>query len=98
MPPLTADALLADFPSNQIGALANLYDRFAHSLDPFSQDRDQAERIFMQEVAALYDQLMFVPEFRAAGIPLRDVRRAIILRCKRHLAATSKPSSIRPNS
>ena len=29
----------------------------AHALGPFSEERDQAERVFQQEVAELYDRL-----------------------------------------
>jgi len=67
--------------------LAVLYDRFANALDPFAPERDQAEAVFEQEVAQLYD---------ASPAPKPDVRtfkRAVILPCRRHLRATDKPSS-----
>ncbi len=35
--------------------LAGLYDRFAHALDPMSEDRDLAERQFLSELARLYE-------------------------------------------
>ena len=50
-PPLSAA------PKEQIAALASLYDRFAQALDPFSPERDEAERVFMQDVAQWYDSL-----------------------------------------
>lgn len=34
--------------------MASLYDRFTHALDPFSPERDTAERVFMEEVARWY--------------------------------------------
>ena len=33
-------------PAEEIAKLAELYDRFAHALDPFSEDRDKAEDAF----------------------------------------------------
>ena len=48
-----ADALLR----TKIASLASLYDRFAHALDPFEPERDEAERMFMQEIATWYDSL-----------------------------------------
>ena len=84
----SADALLSSASKEQIAALAKLYDRFAHALDPFSLERDEAERVFMQGVADWYD---FLPPPKPS---LHDFRKAIILRCKRHLATTEKPSSM----
>ncbi len=45
------DALVGAVSAGTIAILARLYDRFAHALDPFSEERDQAERMFQQEVA-----------------------------------------------
>jgi hypothetical protein len=88
MPPPSADALLASASKEQIASLAGLYDRFAHALDPFSPESDEAERVFMQDVADWYDSL---PSPKPS---LHDFRKAVILRCKRHLAMTDKPSSV----
>lgn len=88
MPPTTADAFLAQASKEQIAALAGLYERFAHALDPFSSARDEAERVFMQDVADWYDSLP------PPKLPLHDFRKAVILRCKRHLATTDKKSSV----
>ena len=88
MPTPPADALLASASKEQIAALAKLYDRFAHALDPFSPERDEAERVFMQDVANWYDSLL------PPKPPLHDFRKAVILRCKRHLATSDKPPSI----
>lgn len=89
MQPAPEDALVEGlFPQEQIAALAELYDRFAHALDPFSPDRDKAEQVFMHDVAGWYDNL---PEPKPT---LQDFRKAVISRCKRHLAATNKPGGI----
>jgi hypothetical protein len=84
----SADALLASALKEQIAALAKLYDRFAHALDPFSPERDEAERVFMQDVADWYDSLS------PPKPSLHDFRKAVIVRCKRHLAQSDNPSSI----
>jgi tetrahydromethanopterin S-methyltransferase subunit B len=91
MLPTSADALVERaIDKEQIKSLATLYDRFAHALDPFSPQRDEAERVFMQEVAGIYDSL----HDSIGGVSHHDFRKAIILRCKRYLAATDKPTSI----
>jgi hypothetical protein len=89
MQPPSADALVAGlFAKEQIAAFATLYDTFAHAIDPFDPARDNAEKVFQHDVAAWYDTLQ--PPKPA----LQDFRKAIISRCKRHLAATNKPSGI----
>ena len=88
MPTPPADAFLSSASKEQIAALAALYDRFAHALDPFSPGRDEAERVFMQDVNDWYDSL---PPLKPS---LQDFRKAVILRCKRHLAKTDKPPSV----
>jgi hypothetical protein len=88
MSPPPDDARIDAIDGERIAALASLYDRFAHALDPFSEVRDQAELVFQKEVATLYDELdPPKPDFKA-------FQRAIILRCRRHLRASAKPSSI----
>ena len=87
MSPSPKDAQLGSVPSERIPQLAVLYDRFANALDPFSPERDQAEMLFEEEVASLYD---------ASSPPKPDLgafKRAVILRCRRHLRATNKPSA-----
>jgi hypothetical protein len=59
-----------------------------HALDPYAPERDQAEMLFEQEVARLYDVL---PTPRP---DIHILKKAIILRCRRHLKATDKPSSL----
>jgi len=90
MPPPTEDAPIgAEFvPSDQIPPLAALYDAFAHSLDPFSPERDNAEKVFLHDVASWHD--MISPPKPS----LQDFRKAVILRCKRHLCATNKSTTV----
>lgn len=89
MLPSPADALVERvIAKEQIKSLTVLYDRFAHALDPFSPARDEAERIFMHEIAGLYD---LVDE---KTVSYHDFRKAIILRCKRFLAAEINPPTV----
>ena len=82
------DAHLGVVPAESIPPLAVLYDRFANALDPFAPERDQAEMLFEQEVAVLYDALP------TPKPDLSTFKKAVILRCRRHLRATDKPSSL----
>jgi hypothetical protein len=85
MPTAPGDAPLSGLDDNQIPALAELYDKFAHSLEPFSEDRDNAERVFNSEILGWYDRL---------GNPkpsFQEFRKGVIARCKRYLAASDKP-------
>ena len=89
MPETPEDARLeSHIPAEQIAHLAVLYDKFAHALDPFSEERDEAERIFLEEVASWYDTL------NPPKPKLHEFRKGIIIRCKRHLKASSKLSGI----
>ena len=81
------DAPVSGIPAETIAQLAILYDRFANALDPFTPERDLAEKIFEQEVAGLYDNLP------PPKTDLRTFKHAVILRCRRHLRAADKPSS-----
>ena len=84
MPTPPEDALLATIPPGKLEVLALLYDRFAHALDSFSEERDQAERVFQQEVLDLYDKLQ----------PPKPTLQPIILRCRRHLRASDNPGTV----
>jgi len=90
MPPSPEDAPIGAeaIPDGQIPPLAKLYDAFAHSLDPFSPERDNAEKVFLHDVALWYDNIS------PPKPQLHDFRKAVILRCKRHLAATNKPPGV----
>jgi hypothetical protein len=92
MPPPPRDAQVNEADTLWIVSLAELYDKFAHSLDPFSEERDRAELVFTQQVSIWYDMIdPPKPTFH-------EFRKGVILRCKRHLAATTKTSTVRPES
>lgn len=88
MSPPSEDARLSAVPPEVIAKLAVLYDRFASVLDPFSAERDEAELTFEQEVAGWHDQLP------APKPDLHSFRRAVIQRCRQHLRAGEKHSSL----
>jgi hypothetical protein len=85
MPPTSGDAPVTEFPDEWIPALAELYDRFAHSLEPFSEERDTAESVFISEVSDWWDTL------DNPKPSLQEFRKGVIVRCKRYLAAKDKP-------
>ena len=55
MPPSPGNAPLDETDAYWISQLAELYDKFANSLDPHSDGRHRAELVFMQQVALWYD-------------------------------------------
>jgi len=85
MPTAPGDASINEPDDRLIRSLAELYDKFAHSLDPFSQAGDEAEAVFQYEVMQWYDSIEGVKP------PFREFRRGVISRCKRYLAANDKP-------
>ena len=82
------DSLVSRATPDQIAALATLYDRFAHALDPFAPGRDEAERRFMHDVEKWHDS------FPAPKPSLHEFRKAVIIRRRKHLRAIEKPSSL----
>jgi hypothetical protein len=79
-----------DAPVNEsndalIPALAELYDRFAHALDPLSDASYEAERIFQTQLAVWYDSI------QGSKPTFHEFRKGVIVRCRRHLATTNKP-------
>lgn len=82
------DAFLGDVSREQIASLALLYDRFAHALDPFSPECDEAERVFNRDIADWYDRTP------APKPSLHEFRKAVIVRCKKHLKASDTPPSV----
>ena len=88
MPTPPEDAFIARISAQRIALLAELYDQFAHALDPFSRERDQAEQAFMQEIVDLYDRL------EGPKPELHMFQRAVVLRCRRHLCASDRQSSV----
>jgi hypothetical protein len=94
MPQTSPDALIGDIiGQEQIAPLAVLYDRFAHALDPLSQEVEQAEKTFLEEIAEYYDLLQNRRPDIAKTISQHEFRKAVILRCKRHLIASDKKSA-----
>lgn len=88
MPTTPPDAPLDEGDKFWIESLAELYDKFAHSLDPFSEDRDAAEKHFMQQVSIWYDMI------DRPKPSLHEFRKGVIIRCKCRLSATDKTSTI----
>ena len=80
------DAQLNSVSKEQLAALAELYDRFAHALDPFSEERDEAEINFNREVAYLYDSSGFQISQGTIRLSLQEFRKGVIVRCKRILS------------
>jgi hypothetical protein len=85
MPPTSGDAPVSGIPDDWIPALAELYDKFAHSLEPFSEERDNGETVFISEVSHWWDLLDHPKP------TLQEFRKRVIVRCKRYLAAKDKP-------
>ena len=75
------DAQLAELRS-QVPALSELYDRFAHALEPFDEGRDRAEQQFEAAVSGWYDTI------EDAQVDYQSFRKAIIRLCKEYLKAT----------
>ena len=87
-PPGNAPLTSSMPPADQIAHLAVLYDAFANALDPFLAERDQAERVFNQEVSNWFDQTAEPrPKFQ-------EFRKAVILRCRLHLKAERRPPAL----
>lgn len=65
-------------PPKEVEDLANLYDRFANTLDPFSDDRDRAEENF-------YKKLTFLHCAHAYNTDFPEFRREAVRQCKLYL-------------
>lgn len=72
-----------EITAKELAVLADLYDRFAHALDPFSSDRDLAENQFYSLANELRCR-------HAPGVDERTFLRGIVVRCKRYLIANPK--------
>ena len=62
-------------PAEEIAKLAELYDRFAHALDPFSEDRDKSEDAFYLKLEHL--RCLYAPRLDA-----REFKREAVRQCK----------------
>ncbi len=68
--------------------LAGLYDRFAHALDPMSEDRDLAERQFLSELARLY-------EIQQPPKPdMKEFQKKAVALCRARLRTSDRPAGI----
>ncbi len=65
-------------PSDQIKDLADLYDRFVNALDPFSEDRDQAEQSFYLKL----DQLHSI---HCPSVNNKDFQTEAVRQCRKFL-------------
>ena len=98
MQPPSSDAQLAELLGNELPALAELYDRFAHALDPFDEGRDLAEQQFEATVSSWYDGYASRADSnQAAEIKPKyhDFRKAVIRLCKLHLKASQPRIDVR---
>ncbi len=68
--------------------LAGLYDRFAHALDPHSEDSFLAEQRFYSEVARLFEAQ---PEPRG---DFKSFRKKAVAMCRAKLRSDDKPTGI----
>ena len=98
MQPPAPDAQLAQFLCGELPALAELYDRFAHALDPFDKGRDQAEQQFEATVSSWYDlHATGSNSSQSTGQTSKyhDFRKAVIRLCKQHLKANQPRIQVR---
>ena len=70
---------MAEIPEKELSALADLYDRFAHAIDPFSEARDLAENQFYGMLGQL--RCRYAPEMDE-----RVFNWGAVIRCKRYLS------------
>jgi hypothetical protein len=89
MPTTPGDAPIDVPPQELIANLAKLYDRFAQALDPYSPECDEAERAFLRELSVWYDDSLSPPK-----PSFHEFRKGIIIRCRKHLRATTKLPSV----
>jgi hypothetical protein len=76
-------------PQDRIANLAKLYDRFAHALNPHSPECGEAEAAFFSELSSWYDNSISPPR-----PPFREFVKGVIVRCRKHLIATSNFPSV----
>jgi hypothetical protein len=83
-------------PPSEIAVMADLYNRFAQALEPFTDDRDRAEEGFYQKLNVHYENLLYSareqhvrgggdPKLFAPTLSFDDFRRGLILECRRFL-------------
>lgn len=94
MPAPLPDARLAAALKDHIPALAELYDRANHSLDPLGKESIEAERLFEIEVATWRDSFLNSEVGATYGHDLRTFRRMMILLCKGYLRARDRTTTL----
>jgi hypothetical protein len=83
------DALLDQISRQEFDAVVRLYDRFAHSDNPFDLAAYKAEATFNENVQWWFDA------FVRGKCPFQDFRKAVIKRCKLQIIKESKnPPSV----
>jgi hypothetical protein len=88
MQPPTSDAQLVELLHGELPSLAELYDRFAHALDPFDETRDRAEQQFESTVSSWYDRY-------TSGSGLSRSSQAVIRLCKQFLKVNQPRIQVR---
>ena len=68
------EEILAESLSQQIPALAVLYDRWANALDPDTPGIDEAEKAFHQMLSRMFDFVVHSRAEEVKGLALRDFR------------------------
>jgi hypothetical protein len=98
MQPPPPDAQLVEFLCGELPSLAELYDRFAHALDPFDEARDRAEQQFESTVSSWYDRYASGSELNRSNqekSKYHDFRKAVIQLCKQYLKANPPRIQVR---
>jgi hypothetical protein len=81
MPTTSGDAPIDVPPQECIANLAKLYDRFAHALDPYSPECDEAERAFLRELSVWGPRRTTLPPpFRGHSFVVRVGRYRLLIR------------------
>ncbi len=86
MPPTPGDASSIEqlVSGDDLARLACLYDRFAHALDPLSEQCAIAEQDFNRDAANAYDLACYLhPELRKIGF--KEFRFELVSRCRQFL-------------
>jgi hypothetical protein len=94
--------LVLTISPQEVGRLAELYDRFTYSLDPYCRESDEAEKAFGELVAGFYDELLYQEKqahvakggnaaLFTPSISFQGFRREVISRCKQYLKANRQP-------
>ena len=78
-------------PSEELGRLAALYDRFANHLDPLSKGWKRSRQEYLDALAELHERY-------GAGISFEEFRREAQRACFLRLRAQDKPATPPPKA